>query len=129
MTTLLSLDHRTGTRTVGRLSDGSDHTTEPMDEWVATVEADDGSRHTRRFSGPSQPTDDEILAGLPTGVRRLRPSVLAERLELVAERAVAWNALRDAAAEAATDAAFTAPERSRLVLARDLARDRLRQVV
>lgn len=86
-----------------------------VQRWVVRVE---GEPEPLVFA--SDPTDDEILARLPQRLR-LRGSQLADRVEAVADAALAWYALERAVVAAQADATVTAQERSRLLAARDLA--------
>ena len=119
MITVVSKTRKDETTTIGRLADGSDHQQVVVTKWV--VRYSDGTE--RVFF--SDPTDDELFEQAPRP-SPIRPSNLADRLELIANFSEDWNALRLASNAASTDAAFTPAERARLNQLEALARTRLK---
>lgn len=115
---LLARDHQT----IHSRRDSDGEIVETVERWTLTFD------NRQIFNFDHDPTDDEVFALISKPIR-VRPTSLADRVEAAAELAAVWNALRLAAAEAATDAAFTAAERTRLNGARDLARAALKAYV
>lgn len=92
----------------------------------------DGAEVGLKLRQPTQPTDDQILTALALPVdnsRPLRPSDPVARIERLIEMCEAWHYLDWAATTAAADATFTAPERSRIVAARDAVKARVKGYV
>lgn len=110
------------TTTIGQDPLGSDHQQVVVTKWKVRYHDGIAEREAVFFSDP---TDDDLLSAAPVPLDA-KPTNLQDRIELVVERAAEWNTLRIAAAEAATDGAFTAGERSRLNQATALARARLK---
>lgn len=107
----------------GRFSDGSDWQAIQLTTFIVDVIDAAGQRTQLQFD--HNPTDDELVAALPPP-QPIRPSALADRVEAVAELAIAYNALRTAAGDTT---AFAAQERTRLNAAADLVAQRIKALV